>query len=266
MAAVGQYFHKNARQPSVVPSPASIGGIFIPIALSKMLNSTSLGFGWIVRIVGFLMMPFLAFACVTIKARLPPKKSTLFIGSAFKSTNYCLLVLAVFFLFLGMFTPLFYLPTYAITKGMSATLSSYLLAIINAASVFGRVIPGVLADKLGPSNVSAAAGIVTGVIVCCLSQPQNNAGLIVFAVFIGFTSGTVVSGGSAAFATVPKDPRELGTYMGMGMAAASVAVLIGPPINGALLDNNGFLAVGLFSGMACITGGVIATLSKLATP
>jgi hypothetical protein len=38
---------------------------------------------------------------------------------------------------------------------MDATLASYLLAIINAASTFGRVIPGVLADKFGRLNIVA---------------------------------------------------------------------------------------------------------------
>lgn len=267
MAAVSQYFDKKrAAALGVTIAGSSIGGIVIPIAFSKMLNSTSIGFGWSVRIIGFIMIPMLLFAIFTVKARLPPKKSTIFIGAAFKQTNYTLIVLGLLLLFLGVFTPLFYIPTYAVSRGMDPTLASYLLAIINAASIFGRVIPGILADKLGPTNVLACAGVTTGLIVCCMSQPESNAALIVYAVFFGFNSGTVVSGGSAAMATTPKDPRDIGTYLGMGMAVASIAVLIGPPINGRLLDQYGFLAVGLFSGIACITGGLIAFSSKLATP
>src|SRR3546814_2856995 len=54
---------------------------------------------------------------------------------------YDLLVASFFFAMIGMFVPLFLIPTYAITRGMGDTLASYLVAIINGASVFGRVIP-----------------------------------------------------------------------------------------------------------------------------
>jgi hypothetical protein len=35
-----------------------------------------------------------------------------------------------------MFTPMFYLTTYATTKGISTMLAGYLLALVNAASTF----------------------------------------------------------------------------------------------------------------------------------
>jgi MFS family permease len=73
-AAVSQYFEKErAAALGVVVSGSSIGGVVIPIALSKMLNSSSLGFGWSLRVIGFLIIPLMAFACVTIKARLPSR-------------------------------------------------------------------------------------------------------------------------------------------------------------------------------------------------
>uniref|UniRef100_A0A0B7KBY3 Major facilitator superfamily (MFS) profile domain-containing protein n=1 Tax=Bionectria ochroleuca TaxID=29856 RepID=A0A0B7KBY3_BIOOC len=242
-----------------------MGGLMFP-ALAALLNDSSLGFGWSVRVVGFVMMPFLLFSCVFIKARLPPKVSSFFDGSAFKQTEFCLLAGAMFFMMLGVFTPLFYIPTLAVSRGMNATLASYLLAIINGASIFGRIIPGVLADKLGPSNVFSVAGIVTGVIVCCLDEPSGTAQFVVYCVFIGFCSGTVISGGSAALARTVKNPQLMGTYLGMGMGLSSIAVLIGPPINGRLLDQYGFLSVGLFSGLVCLVGGALALLSKVFSP
>lgn len=47
MAAVIQYFdRRRAAALGVVISGSSIGGVVMPLALSKMLNSTNLGFGW----------------------------------------------------------------------------------------------------------------------------------------------------------------------------------------------------------------------------
>ncbi|KAJ6026017.1 hypothetical protein N7444_013696 [Penicillium canescens] len=267
MAAVIQHFDKNiAAALGAAVSGSSIGGVVIPIALSKMLNSTSLGFGWSVRIIGFVITPLLAFSCLVVKSRLPPRKTTFFLVSAFKSPEFSLLVAAIFFMFLGLFTPLFYIPTYAVSRGMDATLASYLLAILNAASTFGRVIPGVLADRFGRLNVLSIGGILTGIIIFCMNKAESTPALIVYSIAFGFWSGTIISGSSAAFSIVIPDPRTIGTYLGAGMAVASLAALIGPPVNGALLNKyGGFLEVSIFSGAMSVVGGFIALATKTTT-
>jgi len=268
MAAVSQYFDKKrATALGLAVSGSSIGGIVLPIALSKMLNSSSLGFGWTVRVIGFVMLPLLAFSCVAIKSRLPPRTTTFFIGAAFKEANFVLLIVSVFFMFLGMFTPLFFIPTYAVTRGMDATRASYLLAILNAASMFGRTIPGVLADKFGRLNILAIGGITTSIVIFCLTKAETTVALVLYSVAFGFSSGTIISGGSAAFTVCPKDPRDIGTYLGMGLAVSSLAALIGPPVNGVLMDRyGGFFEVSIFSGVMCLAGGCTALVSKAATP
>jgi hypothetical protein len=133
-AAVSQYFEKKrAAALGLVIAGSSIGGAVMPVALSKMLNGSSLGFGWTVRILGFLILPFMAYAAIATKARLPPRKTNFWILSALSETRFLLLSAALFCMFVGMLTPLFYLPTYATSQGMSATLAGYLIAIVNAA-------------------------------------------------------------------------------------------------------------------------------------
>lgn len=267
LAAVSQYFDKKrAAALGIAVSGSSLGGILFPIVLSKMLNSSDLGFGWSVRILGFVMLPFLLFACAAVDARLPPRPTTFFIVAAFRQTNFVLLVAASFFMYIGMWTPLFHLPTYAVAKGMDPTLASYMLAILNAASTFGRIVPGVLADKFGRINAFAIGGIATGIVICCLSETETAAGIVVYSIFVGFASGTIISGSSAAFSLCPKNPQEFGTYMGMGMAICSFAVLIGPPVNGKLIDTyGGFFEASIFSGIMCVIGGLIAFSSKCTT-
>ncbi|KAF2477301.1 monocarboxylate permease-like protein [Lindgomyces ingoldianus] len=267
-AAVSQYFDKRrAAALGIVVSGSSIGGVVIPIALAKMLNSSSLGFGWSVRVIGFLITPLMAFACVVINARLPPRQTHFFISAPFKEARYVLLIVSLFFMFLGMFAPLFFIPTYAVTRGMNATLASYLLAILNAASTLGRIIPGILADKYGPLNIFAVAGVITGVVILCMDWVETTAAFVIYSIVVGFFSGTIISGASAAFSRCAVDPRDLGTYMGMGMAVASLAALIGPPVNGVLVHRyGGFLQVSIFSGIMCLVGGFAALVSKMATP
>lgn len=268
MAAVSQFFNKKrAAALGIAISGSSIGGVVIPIALSKMLNSSSLGFGWSVRIVGFIMIPLLGFACVAIKARLPPRNTRLFLWGAFKEPKFVLLTLALSFMLLGAFTPLFYIPTYAVSKGMDITLASYLLAIINAASTFGRIIPGILADKFGRLNIFAFGGFASSIVIFCWDKAETTAALVVYSIVIGFSTGMIISGASAAFTECPSDARDLGTYIGMGMGFSSFAALIGPPVNGALVSKyGGFTEVSIFSGVMVLVGGIVALATKIATP
>lgn len=268
MAAVMQHFEKKiAAALGVAVAGSSIGGVIIPIALSKMLNGTTLGFGWSVRIIAFVVSPLLLFSCLTVKARLPPRKTSFYIPSAFTKVDYCLLVAAMFFMFFGFFTPLFYIPTYAVFRGMEATLASYLLAILNASSTFGRIIPGVLADKFGRLNVLAVGGVITGIILFCLNLAKSNPALIVYSIIFGFWSGTIVSGATAALSILTPDPRLSGTYLGMALGVSSLATLIGPPVNGALLSKyHGFFEVSMLSGTMCVVGGLLVVIIKSQTP
>lgn len=266
LGAVSQYFEKKrAAALGLVISGSSIGGIVFPIVLSKMLNGSSLGFGWSVRILGFIMLPLLTFSCVAMKARLPPRTTAFFMAKPFKQPTFLVLIVSLFFLFLGMWTPLFFLPSYAVSRGMKPTLASYLLAILNAASTFGRIIPGILADKFGRLNILALGGIVTGIVIFCMNSAKTNAELVVYSIFFGFSSGTIISGGAASFTLCLDDLRDAGTYMGMGMGLSGVAALIGPPINGVFVQKYGYWEVCIFSGTMCLVGGLLTFVGKLTT-
>lgn len=288
MAAVSQYFDKKrAAAMGIAVAGSSIGGVVFPIALSRMLNgpqgvqsatttttSTStdggpghLSFGWSVRVAGFVMLAVLSVAMVTVRPRLPPRTTHFFLWEAFRQKTFLLLIAAMFFVFLGMFLPLFYLPSFATSIGVDPTLASYMLAIVNAASTFGRIVPGIMADKLGRINALATGSIISGIVFMCMTSVTSTAGLVVYAVFAGFASGTIISGAATAISVCVPNVQEMGTYMGMGMGIGAIAVLIGPPINGHLLSHYGsFLQPAIFSGVMCIVGGVVALLAKTFTP
>ncbi|CAE7199388.1 MFS general substrate transporter [Pyrenophora teres f. teres] len=74
-ALMGHYFDKRrAAALGIIVSGSSVGGLVFPIVLSKLLNCSSgasLGFGWSIRIVAFVMAPFMLFACVVLRPRFP---------------------------------------------------------------------------------------------------------------------------------------------------------------------------------------------------
>ena len=264
-AAVGQYFFKKrGAAMGMGIAGSSLGGVVFPIALNEMLRKQDLGFGWSVRILGFMILVLLAPSCLSIKARLPPRNSSFFLPSAFKEPSFVMLVAAGFFAIMGMYPPMFFLPSYAITQGMSSKLAFYLVAILNAASFPGRVLPGILADKYGRMNMLFIAAFSTGVLSLCWQVCHSNAAILVYTVLFGFCSGAIISGSSIGLASIPKDPRNIGTYMGMGMGVISLATLVGPPASGAMVARyHGFTQVSIFSGVTCLVGSVFVILTKL---
>lgn len=78
----------------------------------------------------------------------PEKKKLDF--SIIKNPTYILFVLGAAVYTYAMFAPFFFLTSYAINVGMWTSLSFYLLSVQNGASLFGRIIMGILAAKFGP--------------------------------------------------------------------------------------------------------------------
>lgn len=131
MAAVGQYFRtRRALAMGIAVSGSSLGGVIFPIALNNLIQIRSIAFGWGVRIAGFIILALLAIACVTVRRRLPPRKGNILVLSAFRDPSYVLTIASLFFLIWGMFTPFFYIETYATYRGMSPRLASYMLSIL----------------------------------------------------------------------------------------------------------------------------------------
>jgi hypothetical protein len=116
-----------------------------PIAFQRLVESV--GFGWATRILGFIMLATLVFPLAVMRVRIKPAAvRKLFDVSAWTEPPFYLFALGGFFGFIGMYMPLFYVSDYAIERGiMSPSLAFSLLPILNAGSVFGRIIPNVSA-------------------------------------------------------------------------------------------------------------------------
>jgi MFS family permease len=265
-AVIGQYFNKKrGTAMGIGVAGSSLGGIIFPIVLQELIQNPAVGFGWAVRISGFLMAILLSVSAIAIRPRLPPRKDQFFLWSAFKKPAYVFTIAAAFLMTWGLFTPFFFLPSYAVSKGMSIRLSSYLLSILNGASLPGRVIPGILADKFGRLNMLFVSGISTGILLLCWPGITTNAPIIVFAALYGYCSGSIISLIPATVAISVPSARDIGTYLGMCMTVLSLSGLTGSPINGALLTHYGFISAMIFSGVMVLIGAFLVLIAKAFT-
>jgi MFS family permease len=215
MAVVGHYFRqKRAIAMGIAVSASSIGGVISPVMLNRLLNSTSMGFGWSVRIVGFLALALLTFSCLTLVERLPPRGGSLFLPSIFKDPVYVLAVTGLFLTLWGLYTPLYYIVTYSEAHGVGTEIAFYMQAIMNGASFFGRVIPGIAADRFGVFEVILVMNISTAILEFCWILTKSDAGIIVFAAIYGLCSGAIVSMFPACLSQIAPSPDVIGTYIG----------------------------------------------------
>jgi hypothetical protein len=151
----------------------------------------------------------------------------------FKSVPYSLLVAGLFFVAWGLFFPIFYIRTslffprrnstdkievYAQDKGISGNITFYLLAILNAASVFGRISPNFVADYLGNLNLMITMCTGAGILSFSVFGAGTAAGSIIVSLLYGFFSGGYVSLIGPALISMATHPSEIGIRMGMGMS------------------------------------------------
>lgn len=220
-------------------SGSSMGGIIFPIVFYRLIDR--IGFGWTVRVIGFISLATLILPNIVMKQRIkPPKARAIWDPTAFTDLQYLLLVFGAFIGFVGLYVMLFYLSFFGESRGYTdQSLSFYIIPILNASSVFGRTIPNWVADRTGPFNVIGPASLICGILVLCMLAVTNTAGIIVIAVLFGFFSGVFVALPPVCFAVITQDKSKIGTRIGMGFGIIALSVLIGGPAAGAILGTNG---------------------------
>lgn len=208
LAVVGHYFFKKrALAMSLASTGSPIGGIIYPIILNNLIPQ--IGFGWAQRVCAFITLALLSIAVIVLRPTSARRQSRFILLDAFTKPTYSLLVLAVFFTILGIFTPYFYLASYGVAHGMSTNLANYLFALINAGSFVGRVGAGMLSTRLGQFNVIAFAALMSSVLIFCWLATTSSAGLIVLTLFIGGTTGAVIAIMMSTFAHCADHPSKV---------------------------------------------------------
>lgn len=222
-AISAQYFTKyRGLALGIVVSGSSLGGVIWPIVLNKLL--VKVGFGWAVRIVAFIELPLLIIGCLSVRAPVQkaghtkPKPDF----SCVKNPVLILLAFGLFLVYFGLFTPFFFIEPWALSLGLDSSFAFYTISIVNSASLFGRILPGLLADRFGCYNIAVISAVSSGLVCTCMVKATSVAGITIFALAYGFTSGAIISlQGVCAAKLVP--PTQFGVAMGSAMTFLSIA-------------------------------------------
>lgn len=240
-------------------SGSSLGGVIYPIIFTYV--QPKLGFGWAVRIIGFIAIVTLAIPCAVIKPRARPAgRRKVFDTSILKELPFSLMNLATFFGFVGQYIPYFFIEQFAEQHDLK--LNFWMLIVLNVGSIPGRIIPSLVADQyFHPLKVlTATTAGATILAFCWIAIKSSTPGLIVWCFLYGFCSGAFVSLQGAAVASMTTNMATIGTRFGINMFAGALGILIGSPVGGAIFPKS-WPGAQIFCGgtLACATLAIVAT-------
>ncbi|GAA5887414.1 hypothetical protein JCM5296_007132 [Sporobolomyces johnsonii] len=261
------FARKRALAIGVAVCGSSMGGVAFPIMLNKLFTNPSVGFVDGVRASGYLIAGCLVIANLIMSphpgrqvAQKPPPPP---LKQIFTPT-YCCMAAGAFLLNFGLFFPNFYVQVYAEAQGMETNLAFYTISIFNAASVFGRTVPNIMADHLGPFNLQATCCACAGIVLFCMYAMTSSGAIIVFAILYGFFSGGFISLVSPVIVSISNDLSEIGLRQGIAFLIVAGAAVGGNPICGRLLSEHSsdFKAPIMFAASMVCAGAVVTAVGR----
>ena len=245
----------------------SLGGVVFPLMLEALFPR--FGWTWSIRILALIFLVLVLAANLLIRSRLPPRRG----GSLwpdlriFRRLDFAVTTAGVFFMEWGLFVPLAYVSSWATHVGVGNPAFAFqLLAIFNAASFFGRWLPGYVADRWGRFNTLILAMCLCFLFDLAFWLPASVAGpargnvalAVLFAVGFGFGSGSNISLVPVCVGQLCRT-EEYGRYYATCYTLVSVGCLTGVPIAGVLLSRSegeyggliAFVAASYALGIAC---------------
>ena len=239
------------------------GGIIYPVVFRQL--QPRIGFGWATRAIAFIQLAALIVPTIWMKQRIPPTTfRRLLDWKLLKDRSFLLLMIGMLFGYTGIYVSFFYIQIYALAEcNTSANLASYLLAITNAGSLFGRLLPSYLADGYtGPMNMHISFSVAAALLAFCWIAIKNTPGLVVFSVLYGFFSGTFVSLGAPIVFSLTKDPSTVGTRLGMLTGMCGIGLLVGNPIAGAILDRGSWAGLQAWAGSLILAAAIMISWAR----
>ncbi|KAK6587309.1 hypothetical protein PZA11_000599 [Diplocarpon coronariae] len=266
MSVLGTYFTK--RRPLVLAICVignNMGGLLYAAILQQCIPKV--GYAWTMRICALVVM------CSSVPSNfvLKPMKMKRTKGSiielgAFREIEYSFFTIAMFLTFLGMWVPMFYLGSFGKNIiGIDSKTAGSLILIINGVGVAGRVLPALLASRLGPLNLMIPLTFLSAATLYCWASVRTYKSVLLFDIFYGFIMAAGQGMLPPSLGSMTKDRSKMGVRMGMVFTACGVSLLIGQPLAGALieLDGGSYLYAQMYAGSSMMLGALFILAARV---
>uniref|UniRef100_A0A8C8IS92 Major facilitator superfamily (MFS) profile domain-containing protein n=1 Tax=Oncorhynchus tshawytscha TaxID=74940 RepID=A0A8C8IS92_ONCTS len=181
--------------------------------------------------------------------------------SVFKDRGFLIYTIAASIMVLGLFVPPVFVVSYAKELGNEDTKSALLLSILGFIDIFARPTCGIIAGLkwVRPRVVYlfSFAMIFNGCTDLVGSQAKDYPSLVVFCVFFGISYGMV---GALQFEVLMAivGTEKFSSAIGLVLLMEAIAVLVGPPGAGRLLDaTKNYMYVFLLAGIEVVLAAVV---------
>ncbi|CAM4711053.1 hypothetical protein PO909_012579 [Leuciscus waleckii] len=197
----------------------------------------------------------------------PKPKVKLLDFTVFKDCGFVIYTVAAAIMVLGLFVPPVFMVSYAKELGNEDTKSALLLTILGFIDIFARPTCGIIAGLkwVRPRCVYlfSFAMLFNGVTDLVGSMSKDYASLVVFCIFFGISYGMV---GALQFEVLMAivGTEKFSSAIGLVLLVEAVAVLVGPPGAGRLLDyTKNYMYVFLLAGCEVVLSALVLFICNL---
>jgi len=160
--------------------------------------------------------------------------------------------------------PIFHMITHAMDQGIPAMAAATILSTASFASLGGRVLCGLLADRIGAKPTLVAGLVLQAIAVFLYLFTRELSSFYALALVFGFSYGSVMP----LYAILVREyfgAKIMGTAFGAVAFASTLGMAVGPLFGGWLYDASGSYAW-LFIGSAGIGFGAVAIAATFRAP
>jgi MFS family permease len=266
IATLGHWFEQNRTLATGLATTAgAFGGVIYPLMFARLVHQ--IGFAWTMRCFALLSTCCLVAGIILLKTRLPQNSSARLAVDwrGFQDPRFVLTMAAIFILDWAVQVPPAYITTYATSNNLPS-ISPHILAILNATSVFGRGLPGPIADRIGRFNamIICSAMCTISLFGLWLRLGSSTAELVAFAIIYGFFSGPAYSLTPVCVSQLCRTEDYASRY-GTAYGVVSLATLAGVPLSGMILGagrGQNYDALILFCGATYAASTVLFVVAR----
>jgi MFS family permease len=265
IAATTAWFDRNR---SLAVSLVSAGMGVAPMTISPFARWLISAYDWRTAMLAIGIMAWVLLLPAALLVRRPPAPAAddavpnpqagggMALRQAFRSPQFLVLGFTFFACCAAHSGPIFHMVSYAMLCGVAPMAAVSIYSVEGLAGLGGRVLYGVLADRLGVKPVLVAGLLVQAVVIACYLLVNRLGEFYTLAVIFGGTYGGVMP----LYAVLARDyfgQRILGTVFGAATMLSSIGMAIGPLAGGFIYDHFADYTW-LFLGSAMVGLGAVA--------
>lgn len=160
------------------------------------------------------------------------------VGQALRTPQFAAIALAYFCCCAAHSGPIFHMVTHAIDRGVTAMAAVTVLSVAGLASLGGKIVCGLVADRVGAKQTLVVGLAIQAVAVTLYIFTRDLASFYALSVMFGFAYGGVMP----LYAILVREyfgARIMGTAFGAVALVSTLGMSIGPPVGGWLFDTYG---------------------------